>query len=462
MISYPPAGFWLLPKSYAYSDKITEPLISIEISKPIYFISNSINERPIANRTRVNEMDLSRAAFVLHMGANGLGVARSLGWSSIKVVGVDFHPEAPGLRSNLVHPVVTKDPVKDPEATVEQLLEEARKFRDKPVIMACSDDYILLISRNRKRLAESFEFMVPPESVIEGTMDKSHQYQMAAKAGVPIPFTVYPQSMDEIAEVKDSLRYPCFIKPFYSHLWYRQFGNKGFIVKDYEELKERFQVVLRTDLKAMVQNIVGFPGKDLYQVSAYLGKNGYISPRFVWHKARQSPPSFGVASLGVSVKNQKVEDSGLKFLRAIEYHGIGSVEFKLDPEDNSYRLIELNNRTWMQNVMCTVAGLNLPLIQYLDLTDQPCPTSGDFKEGVRWWDMIADLDSFIRLKKRKQLGAKEWVSSWLGSDCYAYFSPDDMVPALVRSRFGVNVFKALTYAMRQQLDEDNAQLGKKK
>lgn len=439
-----------------------KPSISSGISKPICFISNSINERCHKRLNKVKGMDLNRAAFVLHMGANGLGVTRSLGWSGIKVVGVDFHPEAPGLRSRLVHPLVTKDPVKEPEATVEQLLKEAGKFREKPVIMACSDDYVLLVSRHRKRLAEGFEFMVPPESVIEGTMNKSHQYQMAVESGVPIPLTIYPQSMKEIAEAKDSLRYPCFIKPFYSHLWYRRFGNKGFIIKNYDELKDKFQVVLGTDLRAMVQSIVGDPGKDLYQVSAYIGKNGYVSPRFVWFKARQSPPSFGVASLGISVKNHQVEDSGLKFLRAIKYQGIGSVEFKLDPEDGVYRLIELNNRTWMQNVMCTIAGLNLPLIQYLDLTGQPCPQSGDFKEGIRWWDSIADLDSFVRLKKRRQLGAREWVSSWLGSDCYAYFSPDDIVPALVRAKFGVNVFKALTYAMRKPLDEDDAQLGRKR
>ncbi len=389
-------------------------------------------------------MERSRAAFVLHMGANGLGVARSLGWSGIRVVGADFHPEAAGLRSNLVDPFITKDPVKEPEATVEQLLKKASEYREKPVIMACSDDYVLLVSRNRKRLKEGFDFMVAPEDVVEGTVDKSHQYRMASAAGIPIPFTIYPQSMEELADAKESLRYPCFIKPFYSHLWCRKFGNKGFIIKDYYQLKERFREILGTDLRVMVQGIVGFPGMDLYQMCAYFGRDGYISPRFVWFKARQSPPCFGVASLGISLKNKQVEESGLRFLSSIGYQGIGSVEFKLDPEDGVYRLIELNNRTWMQNVMCTIAGLNIPLIQYLDLTNQPCPKEGDFKEGVRWWDSLADLDSFVRLKKRRQLGAKEWVKSWLGSDCYAYFSPDDIVPSLVRAKYGVNVFKALT------------------
>lgn len=413
-------------------------------------------------RSGVKGMDLSRAAFVLHMGPNGLGVTRSLGWSGIKVVGVDFHPEAAGLRSRFVRPLITSDPVKRPEAAVEELLKEAGEFPEKPVIMACSDDYVLLVSRNRRKLSEGFEFMVPPEAVIESVMDKSHQYNMALGAGVPIPFTIYPQNMDDIGEAKDSLKYPCFIKPFFSHLWYRRFGNKGFIIKSYEELRQKFQLVMSTDLRAMVQSIVGPPGKDLYQVSAYIGRQGYISPTFTWFKARQAPPNFGVASLGISVKNKQVEESGMKFLKAINYQGIGSVEFKLDPDDGIYRLIELNNRTWMQNVMCTIAGLNIPLIQYLDLTGQPCPISGDFKEGVRWWDALSDLDSFIRLKRRRALGAWPWFRSWFGSDCYAYFSPDDIAPAFIRARYGVNLFKALTYALRQPSDEDDTQLGRKR
>ena len=407
-------------------------------------------------------MDFSRAAFVLHMGPNGLGVTRSLGWSGIKVVGVDYRSDATGLRSRFVKPFITSDPVKKPEAVVEELLQEAAGYPDKPVIMACADDYVLLVSRNRRKLSKAFEFMLPPEDVIEAMTNKSYQYQMAVRAGIPIPNTIYPKSMDDIAAAKDTIGYPCFIKPFYSHLWSRRFGNKGFIIKSYDELREKYHLIFATDLEAMVQSIVGTPGKDLFQVSAYFGKDGYISPRFTWCKARQAPPNFGVASLGISIKNKKVEESGVMFLKAINYQGIGSVEFKLDTNDGVYRLIELNCRTWMQNVMCTVAGLNIPLIQYLDLTGQPCPTTGDFREGVRWWDALADLDSFIRLKRRRQLGAWPWFKSWLGSDCYAYFALDDVAPALVRARYGVNVFKTLTHALRQPTDADDTQLGKKK
>ncbi|MDD1755402.1 MAG: hypothetical protein LUQ39_01005 [Methanomassiliicoccales archaeon] len=396
------------------------------------------------------------------MGANGLGVTRSLGWSGIKLVGVDFKSEAPGLRSKYVRPIITPNPVKEPEAVVEILLKEASGFPEKPIIISCSDEYVLLVSRYRKRLSEGFEFRVPPENITESMLDKSQQYQMAAKVGVPIPFTIFPQGMDEIRGAKDSLRFPCFIKPFYSHLWYPRFGNKGLIIKSYEELCNKFQLVLETDLRAMVQNIVGAPGKDLYQVCTYFGKDGYISPRFVWYKARQSPPSFGVASLGVSVKNRQVEELGMKFLKGIEYQGLGSAEFKMDPVDGTYRLIELNLRTWMQNVMCTVAGLNLPLIQYLDLTGQPCPESGDFAEGIKWWDSLADLDSFVRLRRRGELGFKEWLDSWRGSDCFAYYSPEDVRPALVKVSYGVNAVKALTYALRRPVDEDDAQLGRRK
>jgi len=412
------------------------------------------------NRTIAKgSVETARTVFVLNMDANGLGVTRSLGWKGIKVVGVDYRKGIPGLRSRLARPLLTPDPVKEPEATVDLLMQEGANLSEKGVVMACSDAFVLLLSRYRRRLSEHFDFLVPPEDVVECVIDKRRQYALAERVGVPIPFTVFPRDLSELEASKDMLRYPSLIKPFQSHLWNRRFGNKGFIVKDFQDLEYRYSKVLESGLEAMVQCIVGTPGDDLFQVSAYLGKKDYTSPSFVWYKARQAPPSFGIASLGVSTHNREVEDLGLRFLRSIGYKGIGSVEFKFDPEDKIYRLIELNNRTWMQNVMCTVAGLNLPLIQYMDLTDQDCPLRGDYADGVRWWDAIADIDSFIRLMRRGELSLGDWIRSWLGSDCYAYFSLDDPMPAMVRARYGINVAKALVYALRRAADEDFVQLG---
>ncbi|MEM0449174.1 MAG: hypothetical protein QW520_05065 [Methanomassiliicoccales archaeon] len=401
------------------------------------------------------ELDTSRSVFVLNMDANGLGVARSLGWNGIRVIGVDYRPSIPGLFSKYVEPLLTPDPVSEPEATVEALLKASRNADQKPVIMACSDAYVLLVSRYRHELGKNFVFAVPPEDITECILNKQRQYELARKAGIPIPRTIFPKSMAELEHDMQEITFPAFVKPFYSHVWYRVFGNKGFIVNNKQELRARMSRVFNSSLQAMVQSIVLPPGKDLYQYCAYVGKEGQIFPSFVWIKARQAPPNFGVASLAISRKNHHVQELGERFLRSISYKGIGSVEFKFDPERKEYVLIELNCRTWMQNVMSTIAGINLPLYQYADLTNQNIPCNHVFKEGIRWWDSISDIDSFIRLRRREEINTVNWLKSWLGSDCYAYFWKDDIRPALRRAGFGIEIIKALVNAMRMEFDEDS-------
>jgi hypothetical protein len=52
------------------------------------------------------------AAFVLQMGTNGLGVARSLGREGVRVVGVDFDPRALGFYSRCCQPVLCPEPIR--------------------------------------------------------------------------------------------------------------------------------------------------------------------------------------------------------------------------------------------------------------------------------------------------------------------------------------------------------------
>lgn len=405
-------------------------------------------------RSDTARLDTGRPAFVLNMDANGLGVSRSLGWHGIKVVGADFRQSVPGLRSRYVRPLLTPNPVKEPEAMVEILQGAASEMGQRPVLVACSDAYVLLVSRHRQALAKHFDFSTPPERVVESMVNKRMQYELAERSGIPIPRTSFPRSLSELDEVKGDLTYPAFIKPLYSHLWYSRFGNKGFIVNDFRELRAHMATAFEAGLEAIVQAIVGEPGKDLFQVCAHIDRQGRSSPPFVWRKARQSPPNFGVASLAVSEHNDRVKDLGQRFLESISYRGIGSAEFKYDPEADLYRLIELNCRTWMQNVMCTVAGLNLPLIQYADLTDQTLPSVDGFRDGVRWWDALADLDSFIRMRRRGELSTSAWMRSWLGCDCQAFYSRGDLRPVLKRMGGGVEVMKTLVHALRRETDED--------
>ena len=165
-------------------------------------------------------------------------------------------------------------------------------------------------------------------------------------------------------------------------------------------------------------------------------------------KIRQYPTDFGVGTLMESVTNDEVRELGLRFFRGVNYRGVGSIEFKKDDRDGQYKMIELNARLWQQNVQATYAGINFPLVQYLDLTGQPVEPTTRYKLGVRWFDAIQDFQAYNSLRRNGSLSTIEWVRSWLGSDCYAYFAWDDLKPGWVNSRYGLKYLKLPLLVLR--------------
>jgi predicted ATP-grasp superfamily ATP-dependent carboligase len=389
------------------------------------------------------------------MGINGLGIARTLGRRGITVVGVDHRTDLPGMRSRFVAPMIGPDILKEPERLLDMLMEEGERLDERPVLFAASDPAVLFISRNRGRLAGSFELIAPPEKVVEAMINKRLQYEEAIRLGIPMTETFYPRSMREVEEGMDRLRFPAFIKPLYSHLWSPIFRVKGFVVKDAAELRERMRQVLATDQEVMVQDIIWPPGKDLFNVGAYMGRDGYVSPVITWQKVRQYPPNFGVASLAMSCHQPEVAELGMKFMNGLGYKGIASVGFKRDERDGEWKLIELNARTWMAHELSDGAGIPLVYLQYLDLTGRPKPELKDFRDGVRWWDGMMDIDSFYRLRRRGEMTCGQWLRSWLGSDIYSHYAPDDRLPVLYRYGFGIKLARLMADLLRMKVDEDD-------
>jgi predicted ATP-grasp superfamily ATP-dependent carboligase len=58
----------------------------------------------------------------------------------------------------------------------------------------------------------------------------------------------------------------------------------------------------------------------------------------------------------------------LKLLRALDYRGLGSLEFKYRSSDHRYYFIEMNTRLPWYNGIFDDAGVNLPYLTYLDLS----------------------------------------------------------------------------------------------
>jgi D-aspartate ligase len=92
--------------------------------------------------------------------------------------------------------------------------------------------------------------------------------------------------------------------------------------------------------------------------------------------------------------------NGTHFCQSIGYRGIAGLEYKRDREDNQYKLLDFNPRLMLSDGLTAYCGINLPLIQYLDLTCQKPAPRREYTEGVKWLDTIADFHAFKQYHER--------------------------------------------------------------
>jgi len=379
-------------------------------------------------------------AIVMHMGANGLGITRSLGRSGVHVYGIDWNPEAVGFLSKFCRKkIILPYPVMYEKKCLDEILKIGKECNS-AVLIPANDLFVELISKYEDRLSEHFLFNIPASSIVDTVATKSKQYKFAKKIGIPIPVTFSPASIDDLSKNAISLTYPVIIKGAKSHEWTSAFSCKAFLASNDEELRNYYVLASNKDIDIVVQELIVGPNTEHFKVCAYYSKENELLGIFSAQKIRQFPTNFGIGSYMKSYKIVDLIQLGRKFFEGLGYTGMGSIEFKRDERDGRFKLIELNSRFWLQNIQAYNAGINFPYINYLDCIGAktiPCLT---FSNNIYWLDLIQDFRSFLDKRKRGEESMFTWIKSLRHANCFAYFSGDDLLPIL---KYSENIIKKL-------------------
>jgi D-aspartate ligase len=82
-----------------------------------------------------------------------------------------------------------------------------------------------------------------------------------------------------------------------------------------------------------------------------------------------------------SIELPIIEELSQRFLKAIDYYGLVEVEFKLDPRDGEYKLLDVNARSWGFHSLGSAAGVDFSYMLYADQIGAPPALPG--KAGNR-------------------------------------------------------------------------------
>jgi len=367
-------------------------------------------------------------AIVFGCYVNGLSIIRSLGRKGIPVVAVDYDKNTIGLYSKYAHEsIIAPDPKVSSEKFLSFLFDNANKWKNG--ILIPTDDYVLdILSKNKKELSSYYTIPVPDWEITKNIVNKERTYEIAKELNIPIPKTFFPDSMEYLKTQKEEFEYPCILKPLIGHKFINKFKTKLYKINTFEELELKFKLAYETGYDMMVQEII--PGADdqIYVYGSYYDLNNKPLAEFTGRKLRQIPPTFGVTRVIESTYTDKVIDLSRRLLRKLSYTGLCDVEFKKDPRDNKYKLIEVNARSGMWMGLSIESGVNLPWIMYKDLVDHKKVEVNGYDVGVKWIHIRDDLEAIIRYHKQENLKAMEYLSPYLHKKTYAVFALDDLKP----------------------------------
>jgi len=312
------------------------------------------------------------AAVILGASVNGLSFARSLGRRGVPTLLVDAE-DGIGLHTRFGATVRLR-PTTDAGPAWLELLTTIGPRLDRPaVLFPTTDETVLLVSTHAAALEPCYRFLVPNAASMALIVDKQHQYEAAAAAGLDLPPTFFPDSVEAAQRVAAEIPYPCVIKPHRTDLARPLLPAKAFVAQDADELVAIFRDLDRHRLRFMVQEHV--PGGDdaLLGYLALWDGNGRELAWLTKRKLRQYPPGHGDGSLQVTVAAPEVAQIGRRLVRALGLRGFTGVELKRDPRDGALRLMELNPRTVSGNQLAISAGVDLPWIGYRHLCGHPSP-----------------------------------------------------------------------------------------
>ena len=385
-------------------------------------------------------------AIVLGMYETGLGVGRSLGRKKIQVFGLDFKKDV-GFYSKYIKATICPNPLNDEQKFLDFLISFVDKFKYKSVLFIASDNFLKVISKNRDKLKKYFFINLPDNSVIESISDKYKQYQLILKADLPFPATYFPKNLKEVISIKDKIKYPAFLKAKEVTSWRKIIGGgiKGFILNNPDELVEKYNYIFEKGLEAIVQELIPGSDNNIFQYIAYVSQNGEFLLEFNYRKIHQNPIHFGFGSMVESVYYPDLMEVGRKFFKSINFRGVGAVEFKLDERDKKLKLIELNPRYVQQNALIDKCGMNIPLIDYLESTQQEHRLIHDYEKGIKWVNSYLNFGSFLNYRRNGEISFKQWINSRKGKKMFSVFAWDDMLPTCYNlSKILIENLKKLT------------------
>lgn len=280
---------------------------------------------------------------------------RSLGRRGIPTIAVSEDPSPPSARSEYCTEFRrVPSPWTDIEGYKRGLLELAKR-PDVLSVVPLREPDIYVLSKHREEFAPHVATPWKPYESVRTVQDRIRLFKAAERAGVETPTTALADAWDgwdDDTVVKS--RYSILVEdgePSYPGVRFFESGDDP----DVERLVSEMGHV------PLAQEYV--PGDAEYGFFA-IYDDGEPVTTFQHRRVRSYNYSGGASVFRKSVRVPELGAAGTRLLDELDWHGPAMVEFKRDPRDGEFRLMEINPRFWGSLALAVASGVDFPYRYY--------------------------------------------------------------------------------------------------
>ena len=332
--------------------------------------------------------------------AQSLAIVRSLGRQSVTVdVAANVSPCLCGYSRYASETFTYPDPMADPSA-----FAAAIRARTKAVaydlVVPVTEDTLVPLAKERSTFEGLAPLAIASDAALDVVMNKDKTFELAERLGVPIPKSWNVDSPAALEALAAELDYPVVLKP-----------SRSIAAKDgdvatrmsvgYAHARDDFMMKASSAIAygpLIVQEYFRGAGVGI----ELLADHGEVVHAFQHRRMHEVPLTGGGSSLRESVPiDPALLDYSQRLVAAIEWHGVGMVEFKLDESTGECRLMEINGRFWGSLPLAVAAGSDFPyfLFELYARGERP-PPEARARTGVVCRKLARDLWWYIEVLRR--------------------------------------------------------------
>lgn len=361
---------------------------------------------------------------------NSLGVTRGLGRKGIPIILLDIDSRSMVRFSRFVsNRVSCIDPNSSEIGFVENLIALGKSFDHRPVYIPTSDVEVLVLSKYNNILSSYFRMPVASFDTIDLLVNKKKFFQDVQRRNIPCPKTCFPETVEETRKMAAEIGYPLVVKSAYSHRFILEFQKKVFVVHSPSELETAIELLEGAFQDFFLQEII--PGNELYLFYTYLNRHSVPLGICGYDKVRQHPKDFGIGTICMSKNRPEPLQTAISYLQDIAYCGFAEPEFKIDPRDGLYKLIEINTRTVMQTMLASKGGISMEYLAYQDMIGCGVEPQQMVPDGILWIDEISELYYFLSAIRKGGYSLSEILGIQRDKIVLAGMAVDDPIPFVV-------------------------------